>query len=253
MYGVSYSSTIFPIILCCAVMAPIEKFFAKHSPEILRSVLEPLLTIIVMIPLAYCVLGPIGSFLGTYLSTFVLWLYNTLGFIGVAAFAAVMPFVIMTGMHGAFVPYLMQMLTVDPLYEPIFFPALIISNIDQGIAALAVALKTKDTNLKSTGFSTAVTAVVAGVTEPAMYAINLKYKTPMYGAMIGSAIGGCVAGLLKTAIYAFAGASSVIALPLFVSADKPNNLLFMVISVLVGAVATFAATWVLYKPEAANK
>ena len=153
VYGVSYSSTIFPIILCCAVMAPIEKFFAKHSPDILRSVLEPLLTIIVMIPLAYCVLGPIGSFLGTYLSTFVLWLYNTLGFIGVAAFAAVMPFVIMTGMHGAFVPYLMQMLTVDPLYEPIFFPALIISNIDQGIAALAVALKTKDTNLKSTGFS----------------------------------------------------------------------------------------------------
>lgn len=56
-----------------------------------------------------------------------------------------------------------------------------------------------------------------------MYAINLKYKTPMYGAMIGSAIGGCVAGLLKTAIYAFAGASSVIALPLFVSADKPNQ------------------------------
>ena len=71
-----------------------------------------------------------------------------------------------------------------------------------------------------------------------MYAINLKYKTPMYGAMIGSAIGGCVAGLLKTAIYAFAGASSVIALPLFVSADKPNNLLYMIISVLVGVVAT---------------
>ena len=249
----SYSSTIFPIILCCAVMAPIEKFVAKHSPAILRSVLEPLVTIVIMIPLAYCVLGPIGSFLGTYLSTFVLWLYNTLGFVGVALFAAVMPFVIMTGMHGAFVPYLMQMLTVSPLYEPIFFPALIISNIDQGIAALAVACKTKDTTIKSTGFSTAVTAVVAGVTEPAMYAINLKYKTPMYGAMIGSAIGGCVAGLLKTAIYAFAGASSVIALPLFVSADKPNNLLYMIISVLVGVVATFVATWILYKPETTEK
>ena len=88
VYGVSYSSTIFPIILCCAVMAPIEKFVAKHSPAILRSVLEPLVTIVIMIPLAYCVLGPIGSFLGTYLSTFVLWLYNTLGFVGVALFAA---------------------------------------------------------------------------------------------------------------------------------------------------------------------
>ena len=131
----------------------------------------------------------------------------------------------------------------------IFFPALIISNIDQGIAALAVALKTKNEDIKSTGFSTAVTAVVAGVTEPAMYGINLKYKTPMYGAMIGSAIGGAVAGILKTAIYAFAGASSVIALPLFVSADKPNNLVFMLIAVAVGAVATFVATWFLYKDE----
>ena len=240
VYGVSYSSTIFPVILACAVAAPIERFFGKHSPAILRSVLEPL---------PYCALGPIGSFLGQYLSAFILWLYNTIGFIGVAILAAFMPFIIMTGMHGAFVPYLMQMLTVSPLYEPIFFPALIISNIDQGIAALAVALKTKNEDIKSTGFSTAVTAVVAGVTEPAMYGINLKYKTPMYGAMIGSAIGGAVAGILKTAIYAFAGASSVIALPLFVSADKPNNLVFMLIAVAVGAVATFVATWFLYKDE----
>ncbi len=82
-----------------------------------------------------------------------------------------------------------------------------------------------------------------------MYAVNLKLKTPMYGAMVGSAIGGLVAGILKTAIYAFAGASSVIALPLFISADKPNNFLFMVIAVIVGAVATFVATWFLYKDE----
>lgn len=252
VYGATYTSTIFPVILSCAVMAPIEKFIAKHSPELLRSVLEPLLTLIIMIPLAFCLLGPVGSFLGQYLSKFVLWLYNTVGFIGVGLFAAIMPFVIMTGMHGAFVPYLLQMLTGEPYYEPIFFPALIISNINQGIAALAVALKTKDTTVKSTGLSTALTAVIAGVTEPAMYGVNLKYKTPMYGAMIGSAIGGLVAGLLKTVIYAFAGASSVIALPLFISKEKPSNLVFMIIAVVVGAVATFAATWILYKPAKAE-
>ncbi|MEE3488502.1 MAG: PTS transporter subunit EIIC [Bulleidia sp.] len=250
VHGVGYSSTIFPIILSCAVMAPIEKFFAKHSPSILRSVLEPLLTIIVMIPLAYCVLGPLGSFLGQYLSAFVIWLYNTIGFVAVALLAAIMPFVVMTGMHGSFVPYLMQMLTVDPLYEPIFFPALVISNIDQGIAALAVALKTKDENLKSTGLSTALTAVIGGVTEPAMYAINLKFKTPMYGAMIGSAIGGAVAGILHVYIYAFAGASSVIALPCFIGGDKGvTNMVLMVVSIAVGCVATFIATMMLYKPE----
>ena len=250
VYSNSYSSTIIPIILSCAVMAPIERFFAKHSPEVLRSVIEPLCTILVMIPLAYCVLGPIGSFLGQYLSAFVLWLYNTIGFVGVALFAAIMPFVIMTGMHGAFVPYLLQMLT-DPNigYEPIFFPALIISNINQGVAALAVALKTKKADLKSTGFSTAVTGIVAGVTEPAMYAVNFKYKTPLYGAMIGSAIGGLVAGIFRCAIQAFAGASSIIALPLFASASNPSNLTYMIIATAIGMVATFVATWILYKDE----
>ncbi len=248
VYSNSYSSTIIPVILCCAVMAPIERFFARKSPEVLRSVLEPLCTILVMVPLAYCLLGPIGSFLGQYLSAFILWLYNTIGFIGVSLFAAIMPFVIMTGMHGAFVPYLLQMLT-DPTigYEPIFFPALIISNINQGVASLAVAMKTKNTELKSTAGSTAVTAIVAGVTEPAMYAVNFKYKTPLYGAMIGSAVGGLVAGILKCSIQAFAGASSIIALPLFVSASRPSNLIFMIIATLIGMAVTFAATWILYK------
>lgn len=250
VYTNSYSSTIIPVILSCAVMAPIEKFFAKHSPEVLRSVIEPLCTILVMIPLVYCLLGPIGSFLGQYLSAFVLWLYNTIGFVGVALFAAIMPFVIMTGMHGAFVPYLLQMLT-DPTigYEPIFFPALIISNINQGVAALAVALKTKKDELRSTGFSTALTAMVAGVTEPAMYAVNFKYKKPLYGAMIGSAVGGLVAGLFKCAIQAFAGASSLIALPLFASSSNPSNLTYMIIATVVGMVATFVATWILYKDK----
>ena len=250
VYSYSYSSTIIPIILSCAVMAPIERFFAKHSPEILRSVLEPLCTILVMIPLAYCLLGPIGSFMGQYLSTFVLWLYNTIGFVGVSLFAAIMPFVIMTGMHGAFVPYLLQMLT-DPTigYEPIFFPALIISNINQGVASIAVALKSKNAETRSTGLSTGVTAVIAGVTEPAMYAVNFKYKTPLYGAMIGSAIGGLVAGIFKCSIQAFAGASSIIALPLFASASNPSNLTFMIIATVIGMIATFAATWVLYKEE----
>ena len=91
-----------------------------------------------------------------------MWVDKTIGFVGVALFAAIMPFVIMTGMHGAFVPYLMQMLTVSPLYEPIFFPALNHSNINPGVSALAVAIKTKDNNLKSTGLSTGVTAIVAG-------------------------------------------------------------------------------------------
>ena len=82
-----------------------------------------------------------------------------------------------------------------------------------------------------------------------MYAVNFKYKTPLYGAMIGSAIGGLAAGLFKCAIQAFAGASSLIALPLFASASNPSNLTYMIIATVIGMAATFVATWILYREE----
>jgi PTS system beta-glucosides-specific IIC component len=249
VYGASYTSTIFPVILCVWVMAPIEKFFAKISPDSLRSIIEPLCTLIIMLPLSFCLLAPAGAFLGNYVSAFVIWLYNTIGFVGVAVLAAFMPFLIMTGMHSAFVPYLLQMFG-SVGYEPIFFTALVISNIDQGASALAVALKTKDKNVRSTSLSCAVTAIVAGVTEPAMYGVNLKYKKPMWGAMIGSAIAGLFAGLAKVYIYAFAGASSIVAIPCFIGPDS-SNVIEMCIAIVIGIVATFVATFILYKDEEA--
>ena len=247
VYNATYTSTIFPAILCAWVMAPIEKFFAKYSPTMLRSIVEPVCTLLIMVPLAYCLLAPAGAFLGNYISSAVIWLYNTLGFIGVAVLAAVMPFLIMTGMHSAFVPYLLQMFATVG-YEPIFFTALVISNIDQGMSSLEVALKTKNKALKSTALSCAITAVVGGVTEPAMYGVNLRYKKAMAGAMIGSCIAGAFAGLVHVYIYAFAGASSIVALPCFVSPEG-NNVIMMAIAIVIGMMATFFATYILFKDE----
>lgn len=247
IYGASYTSTIFPVILCVWVMAPIERFFAKVSPESLRSIIQPLGTILVMIPIAFCLIAPAGAFLGNYVSSFVIWLYETIGFVGVAVLATFMPFIVMTGMHSAFVPYLLQMFG-SVGYEPIFFTSLVLSNINQGAASLAVALKTKSKTTRSTGISCAITAIVGGVSEPAMYGINLKYKTPMWGAMIGSAIAGLFAGIMKVYIYAFAGSSALFAIPCFISEDGMNVILICV-SIAIGIIATFVATYLLYKEE----
>ncbi|MEG0274234.1 MAG: PTS transporter subunit EIIC, partial [Longicatena sp.] len=241
----SYTSTIFPVILCVWVMAPIERFFAKISPESLRSIIQPLCTILVMIPITFCLLAPAGAFLGNYVSEFVIWLYETIGFVGVAVLAAFMPFIVMTGMHSAFVPYLLQMFG-SVGYEPIFFTSLVLSNINQGAASLAVALKSKNKSIKSTGVSCAITAIVGGVSEPAMYGINLKYKTPMWGAMIGSAIAGLFAGIMKVYIYAFAGSSALFAIPCFIS-ENGMNVILICVSIVIGIVSTFIATYILYK------
>lgn len=247
VYAASYTSTIFPIILIVWVMAPIEKFFAKISPDSLRSITEPLFTLIVMIPLALCVLGPIGAFLGTYLSEAIIWLYNTTGFFGVAVLSAVFPWLVMTGMHSALTPYaLNSFATVG--YEPIVLTANIISNINQGAASLAVALKTKEKNLKSTAASCGITAVVGGVTEPAMFGINLKLKQPMYAAMIGSFAGAAVAGFGKAYAMVLTGSGGLFAIPAYIS-DNISNVIWMVAGMAIGFIVTFVITLFLYKEE----
>lgn len=247
VYAASYTSTIFPIILIVWVMAPIEKFFAKISPDSLRSITEPLFTLIVMIPLALCVLGPIGAFLGTYLSEAIIWLYNTTGFFGVAVLSAVFPWLVMTGMHSALTPYaLNSFATVG--YEPIVSTANIISNINQGAASLAVALKTKEKNLKSTAASCGITAVVGGVTEPAMFGINLKLKQPMYAAMIGSFAGAAVAGFGKAYAMVLTGSGGLFAIPAYIS-DNISNVIWMVAGMAIGFIVTFVITLFLYKEE----
>lgn len=247
VYAASYTSTIFPIILIVWVMASIEKFFAKISPDSLRSITEPLFTLIVMIPLALCVLGPIGAFLGTYLSEAIIWLYNTTGFFGVAVLSAVFPWLVMTGMHSALTPYaLNSFATVG--YEPIVLTANIISNINQGAASLAVALKTKEKNLKSTAASCGITAVVGGVTEPAMFGINLKLKQPMYAAMIGSFAGAAVAGFGKAYAMVLTGSGGLFAIPAYIS-DNISNVIWMVAGMAIGFIVTFVITLFLYKEE----
>lgn len=247
IYGVSYTSSVFPIIMCVAVMAPIQRFFARISPDAVRSITEPLLTILVMIPLALGLIGPAGAFFGQYLAEFILWLYNTAGFLAVSVLATIMPFVVMTGMHPAFTPYLISMIgTVG--YEPIYMAAMVISNINQGAASAAVALKTKNTTLRSTGISSAITATIGGVTEPAMYGINLRYKTPMLGAMIGSLVGGASAGLLRVYLYEVVGNAGLLAIPAFIG-PVGSNVIYLCLSLAIGFVVTFIATLILYKDD----
>ena len=245
IYSASYSSTIFPALLTVFVMCYVEKFFAKHSPDSIRSITEPLFTILVMVPLGLCVLGPIGAFLGNYIAIAVMWIYEHLGFVGVAILTSVLPWLVLTGMHTGFTPYLLNAFATVG-YDPIVYTANVVSNVDQGAACLAVALKTKDKNLRSTALSCAVTAIVVGVTEPAMFGVNFKLRKPMYGAMIGSFIGGAIAGIGQVYAYAFAGSGGIFALPAYIS-DRSANLIFMVAAMAIGMIATFIATYILYK------
>lgn len=253
IYAGTYSSTVFPMILTMAVAAPVEKFFAKHSPDAVRSIVEPLCTLLVMAPVMLCVLAPIGSYLGDYLALGIQWLYNTLGFVGLAVLAALYPLLVMTGMHTALTPYMLASFA-SLGFEPVVIPANFISNFNQGAACAAVAVKAKDANTKSNALTCAITAVIGGVTEPAMFGITIPMKTPLYAAMAGNLAGGIIAGLMKVYLYAFPGSGGVFGLPCFIGGDTGiMNLVWLLVALVVGMAVTFGLTMVLYKPEAVEE
>ena len=249
IYATNYANSIFPVIIAVYIMSYVEKFFRKIAPEAIKVLFVPLATTLIMLPLTLCLIGPAGAFLGVYLAQAIMWLYNTVGFLGVAVLAALYPLLIVTGMHGALVPYMFQSFATFG-FEPIVCTACVLSNIGQGAAAAAVSLKSKDKELKSTAASSAITAVVGGVTEPALFGVNLRFKTPLYACMVGNFIGAAFAGIMKVYSYAFAGSAGIFGIAGFVGPTS-MNFIYMAISMVITFVSTFIITLLVYKGEKA--
>lgn len=248
VYPAGYSSSLVPIILSVWVMSYVERFVAKHSPKSLRIIIEPVITILIMVPLTFCLLAPLGAMLSTGLASALVWFYAHLGFIAVAVLAALDPWIIMCGMHVGTVPIAISSIAtigMDALLMPCFF----IANFGQGAACLAVGIKTKKSDLKSFAYTSAFSNIVPGISEPGMYGITLRYKTPMWGAMIGSAAGGLYFGLrgvgaltfLPPNMFAFAAYAG--------SGEYASNLTNAVIGVVITLIVSFIATMILYKEE----
>lgn len=251
VYSASYSNTVIPIILSVWVMSYLEKFISKHSPKSLRSILEPVLTILIMTPLMLCILAPLGAIFSTGFANGLTWFYETFGVIAVAGFCALVPWVVMVGMHVGTVPISIATIASTGM-DKLMMPGFLISNFTQGAACLAVGIKAKSVELKSFAFSSAFSNIVPGVSEPGMYGITLRYKTPMWGAMIGAASGGLYFGLTGVGSFAFL-APNIFALAGYAGTGKyGSNLLNAVIGILIGMVISFVATMILYKPDNEN-
>lgn len=232
----SYSSSLLPALLIALLAYYVEKLFNKIIPGIFKSLLVGLCTVTVTGIAGYTVLAPVGGFLGEYLANVFVFLGDHVGFIAVGALAACLPWMVMCGMHTAIVPFMTQSL-VEPGYDSIFRPALILHNMAEGGACIGVALRTKNVQLRSEALGIAFGCIVAGVTEPAVYGINLPRKKPMIGVMAGGALGGIVCALLGARVYTM-GYSTVLALPIFEDTMLAAAIA-MVVAIVVSAVVTF--------------
>lgn len=248
IYAASYSSTVVPIILSVWVMSYLEKFISKHSPKSLRSLIEPVLTILIMTPVTLCLLAPLGAMFSTGFADALTAFYDTFGFIAVAIFCAIIPIVVMVGMHVGTVPISIATIAASGM-DKLMMPAFLISNFTQGAACIAVGIKSKTVDLKSFAFSCAFSNIVPGISEPGMYGITLRYKTPMWGSMIGAGLGGLYFGFTGVGAFSFL-APNIFALAGYVGTGAhADNLMHAIIGIIIGMIASFIATMILYKPN----
>ncbi len=253
IYPATYSNTILPAIMCVFIMGYLEKFFNKIFPKSLRIVLTPMCELLVMVPLGLLLIAPIGARLSVLLGGILIWLFNNLGPFAPMILTVFMPFIVMTGMHFNLMAVAMATAGLAGK-NTVTHPAFFISNSAQGAACLAVALKTKDPERKAVGYSSALSCLVPGITEPGMYGITLKYKTPMIAAMIGSGIAAFIGGLLKVGSYA-GGPPNLFTLPLFINpaTGSTTDLRNIVLCIIIGMAITFAVTFFLYNDSKADE
>lgn len=246
----TYTSSLLPILLMAPVMKWAENFADRVSPNVLKSFLKPLLFLLICIPCVMCVLGPIGNVIGNLLSNVFSAMYNAVPWLTVGVLSAAMPFLVMTGMHYALVPLCTNnLLTLG--YDVTVLVTMFASNLAQGAAAFGVAAKTKNPETRSDGLACGISAVVAGVTEPAMYGINLRYGKPMIGAVISAGVGGLFCGFTGVKAYSMGGSPSVLSLIQFIGGDDPmHGVIFGAIAFVIIMAVGFGVTYVLYKDPA---
>ena len=244
----SYSSSIIPAMLSTLLLKYVEKLVDRITPEWSKSFLKPLLIVMIVTPITLCAIAPLGLIIGNGLQFVINGIYGFAPWLAMMLFAGFMPFIVMTGMHWAFVPA--SMLGISGVgYDLMLLPAMLCSNTAQAGATFGAAFKTKDKEMKKMVFPAAVSALLAGVTEPAMYGVTLKLKKPMVAACISGGIGGLIVGILQVKSYAFV-TPSMTSLVQFISPDGGKNFLYAVIIFAVTLVLSFVLSFILTKGEA---
>lgn len=232
----SYGSSVIPIILGVWFMSYVERFADRVSPKVVKFFLKPLITLLIVAPVTLIILGPIGTIIGDYVAEGTVFLNDRVSFLIPTLMGAFSPLLVMFGMHYSLFPVALSAFAALG-YEAILLPGMLAANIAQGAAALAVSIKAKDQEVKSLGRSAGLTALM-GITEPAMYGINLRYKRPFLAVMIGGGVAGIFAGITKVKSYGFAS-PGLASLPIFIG----DTFIYSLITIGISFALTFVLTW----------
>lgn len=237
---VDYSSSVLPILVCVWLMSYVERFMKKYIPDTLSTIFVPLLTMLVMTPIALCAAAPIGNFLGDFIGAALNWIANNCGFLACGIIAALWSFLVMTGMHMVILlPAIISMFSGNP-------DSCVV--VGGGMAtwaafglALGAFLRLRNKKEKALAGGYFVSGILGGVTEPALYGVGIKYKKTYLCMMAAAFVAGIYAGLTKVTIYML-GASNFLSILGYVAGGTGN----VVNCVIASAIAMFGTAALVY-------
>lgn len=237
---IGYQGTVLPILVASYILAKLETFFHKKITPALDNLLTPLLSIFITGFLTFTILGPVLRMVGDAISNGLITMYTSLGFLGGALFGLLYAPIVITGMHHSFIPIETHLIANQAVTGGSFiFPIAAMSNVAQGAATLAVLRVTKNEKMKGTAAASGISALL-GITEPAMFGVNLKLNYPFKAAIVGSACGAAYISATKVLAIALGAAG----LPGIISI-VPNKVVHYIIGMVIAMVVSFGLTMVL--------
>lgn len=233
-----YQGSVLPVLAVSYILATLEKFFHKRLANAFDFTFTPMLSIIITGFLTFTVVGPIMRTVGDGLTFGLSWLYNTTGAVGLGIFGLFYSPIVITGFHQSF-PAIETTLLADVAKTggSFIFPVASMANVAQGAATLAIMFLTKNEKQKSLATSGSISAFL-GITEPAIFGVNLKLKFPFFCGMIASAIASAFIGAMHVLSVAM-GPASVIGFISIANGSRVNFMLGILISIAVGFATTY--------------
>lgn len=245
--SVTYGSSVIPIILIVWIQSYVEDFVNRVCPDAIKVIIVPLITVLIMLPISFCALGPLGNYIGVLLSQFFVHLNSIAGPLETMIVGALIPFFVAFGIgRPIFFICLTTLLSegVEYAYLPL---SIAVGNwLTMGVA-LGYIIKSKDKKSKQLGLTCFIANLLGGVSEPTLFGILLPNKKTYLPIIIGGAIAGLYTGIMRVGLYQF-GPSNFLNVLGFVGGSNAN-FINGCIACGLGIVITFIMMMVLYKAE----
>lgn len=235
----SYTSSVLPIIVAVWVQSYIERACMRLVPSSFRNFMTPWITVLIMVPLTLLTIGPATTLIADGIASSVQWLFATVPLIGGIVIGGFWQVFVMFGLHWGLVPIMTQEITTNG-YSLIYGP-IEAAVLAQAAATAAVMLRTRDKRTRELAGPASLSGFLAGVTEPAIYGVNLPRKLPFYFGIVGGAIGGALGALAGGRVGQAGIFPSLIGLPAYLL-DTPNVALWL-IGVILAVVISFTLTF----------